>query len=103
MSNSEGRLAVRGRVRLRGLGLDRESTYRQTELMSSKPNPQKVRADSRQIVGFSLPPAVATEVKIEAARCNVSLKDLFGEMWALYKKHQEMRSASQGTDVGQSR
>jgi hypothetical protein len=72
--------------------------------MSSKARPSKIRADSRQIVGFSLSPAVAAEVKIEAARRNVSLKDLFGEMWALYKKqHQEKRQAPQGTDVGQSR
>lgn len=63
--------------------------------MASKPTvavPAKPRADGRQIVGFSLPPALATEVKIEAARRNLSLKDLFGEMWALYKNNNK-RSA----------
>jgi hypothetical protein len=40
---------------------------------------------TRQIVGFSLPPALASEVKIEAAKRNLSLRELFGEMWALYK------------------
>jgi hypothetical protein len=44
----------------------------------------KIRADGRQIVGFSLPPALAAEVKMEAARRHISLKDLFAEMWALY-------------------
>ncbi len=58
--------------------------------MSSKAKPlapAKPRPDGRQIVGFSLPPALAAEVKIEAARRNISLKDLFGEMWALYKNN----------------
>lgn len=58
--------------------------------MSSKPKPvapAQPRTAGRQIVGFSLPPAVAAEVKIEAARRNISLKDLFGEMWALYKNN----------------
>jgi len=41
---------------------------------------------NRQIVGFSLPPDVAVEVKTEAARRNISLRDLFSELWALYKK-----------------
>jgi len=40
---------------------------------------------SRQIVGFSLPPELAVEVKTEAARRNISLRDLFAELWALYK------------------
>ena len=34
-----------------------------------------------------MPPAIAAEVKIEAARRNLALKDLFGEMWALYKNN----------------
>jgi len=55
--------------------------------MPSKNNPPKPRAAGRQIVGFSLPPALAAEVKIEAARRNVSLKYLFGDMWALYKNN----------------
>lgn len=40
---------------------------------------------NRQIVGFSLPPELAVEVKTEAARRNISLRVLFGELWALYK------------------
>ncbi|MBS0401878.1 MAG: hypothetical protein JSS18_05230 [Proteobacteria bacterium] len=53
--------------------------------MDSKAKRPKTGSPSRQIVGFSLPPAVAAEVKMEAARRNLALKDLFGEMWALYK------------------
>jgi hypothetical protein len=45
--------------------------------------PKKIRI--RQIVGFSLPPELAVEVKTEAARRNISLRALFGELWALYK------------------
>jgi len=45
--------------------------------------PKKTRI--RQIVGFSLPPELAVEVKTEAARRNISLRALFGELWALYK------------------
>ena len=55
--------------------------------MPSTTNRAKPRTDGRQIVGFSLPPTVAAEVKMEAARRNISLKDLFAEMWALYKKN----------------
>jgi hypothetical protein len=36
-------------------------------------------------VGFSLPPHLAAEVKVEAAKRNLSLRKLFGEMWTLYK------------------
>jgi hypothetical protein len=39
----------------------------------------------RQIVGFSLSPALAAEVKNEAAKRNLSLRKLFDEMWTLYK------------------
>ena len=39
----------------------------------------------RKIIGFSLPPALAAEVKVEAARRNISLRKLFSEMWSLYK------------------
>lgn len=53
--------------------------------------PRKVSADipkdprNRQIVGFSLPPELAVEVKMEAARRNITLRTLFAELWALYK------------------
>lgn len=39
----------------------------------------------RRIVGFSLPPDLAAEVKVEAAKRNMSLRKLFGEIWTLYK------------------
>jgi hypothetical protein len=45
--------------------------------------------EGRQIVGFSLPRDLAAEVKMEAARRGVSLKDLFTEMWALHKSSQK--------------
>jgi len=41
----------------------------------------------RQIVGFSMSPALALDVKKEAARRNISLRKLFEEMWELYKAH----------------
>jgi hypothetical protein len=44
---------------------------------------------SRQIVGFSLPPKLATEVKVEAARRGLTLRDLFTEMWVLYKSRRK--------------
>ncbi len=48
---------------------------------------------NRQIVGFSLPPEVAREVKQEAARRSVSLRKLFEEIWALYRaNHPETQS-----------
>jgi hypothetical protein len=39
----------------------------------------------RQIVGFSLAPAMARDVKQEAARRGLSLRKLFEELWQLYK------------------
>jgi hypothetical protein len=53
--------------------------------MSTKTEPPRQAPKIRQIVGFSLPPALAAEVKVEAAKRNLSLRQLFGEMWALYK------------------
>ena len=48
-------------------------------------SPQPKTHTTRQIVGLSLPLAVAREVKQEAARRGLSLKDLFLEIWQLYK------------------
>ncbi|MPT48383.1 MAG: hypothetical protein E2598_08180 [Sphingobium sp.] len=43
---------------------------------------------SRRIVGFSLSPDMATDVKLEAARRDLSLRKLFEEMWWDYRaKH----------------
>jgi len=44
---------------------------------SKKPN--------RKIVGFSLSPERAVDVKTEAARRGLSLRQLFEEMWDLYQ------------------
>jgi hypothetical protein len=44
----------------------------------------------RKILGFSLPPDIAAEVKVEAARRNISLRKLFNEMWVLYKKRKSV-------------
>jgi hypothetical protein len=49
----------------------------------------KSRDDDRQIVGFSLPPELASKVKAEAGRRNIRLKDLFIELWELYEKYGE--------------
>ena len=41
---------------------------------------------NRKIIGFSLSPSLAAEVKREAARRGMSLRNLFEEIWELYKK-----------------
>lgn len=56
--------------------------------MTSKTSKNKDRAKTRQIVGFSLTPEFAAEVKAEAARRNLSLQELLRELWALYKAKQ---------------
>ena len=53
--------------------------------MSKNADAPRQEPKTRQIVGFSLTPALASEVKIEAAKRNLSLRKLFGEMWTLYK------------------
>jgi hypothetical protein len=40
----------------------------------------------RQIIGISLDPATAREVKAYAGKHGLSLKKLFEEMWQSYKK-----------------
>ena len=49
--------------------------------------PDSPRTDDRQIVGFSLAPALARKVKAEAGRRGISLKALFSELWELYEKY----------------
>lgn len=44
-------------------------------------------AKPRQIVGFSLSPSLASELKREAGSRNISLRKLLEEMWTLYKKN----------------
>jgi hypothetical protein len=52
-----------------------------------KQNQQSVSKISqpRKIIGFSLPLNLAAEVKVEAARRNISLRKLFTELWSLYR------------------
>lgn len=40
---------------------------------------------TRQIIGISLSPKLAAEVKAEAAQRGLSLRKLFEEMWELYQ------------------
>ena len=40
----------------------------------------------RKIIGISMSPTMAVEVKEEAAKQGLSLRKLFEEMWALYKE-----------------
>jgi len=40
----------------------------------------------RRIVGFSMSPKLAVDVKAEAAKRGITLRKLFEEMWELYKK-----------------
>lgn len=52
--------------------------------MSKKADSSRRELRPRQIIGISLPPDIAADVKMEAARRNVSLRQLFQEMWTLY-------------------
>lgn len=50
--------------------------------MSTRPD----KSAKRQIVGFSIPPELAVNVKMEAAERGLSLRKLFEEMWDTYRK-----------------
>jgi hypothetical protein len=54
--------------------------------MAPEVKDKRARSTTRQIIGFSLPPDVAADVKAEATRRRIPLKQLFGEMWTLYKR-----------------
>jgi hypothetical protein len=54
--------------------------------MEQQPKSLHSHKRPRQIVGFSLSPDLAAEVKMEAARRGIPLRALFVELWALYKK-----------------
>jgi hypothetical protein len=54
--------------------------------MSKKAEAGAERLRTRKIVGFSLSPEFAAEVKMEAARRGLSLRKLLEEMWMLYKR-----------------
>lgn len=45
----------------------------------------------RKIVGFSMSPALAVEVKREAAEQGVSLRKLFEDMWTLYTEQKKAK------------
>lgn len=51
-----------------------------------KTDTPKSNSQPRKIVGLSLSPEIAAELKMEAARRGISLRKLFLEMWTLYKK-----------------
>lgn len=51
--------------------------------MENQPSRQDKQAD-RRIVGFSLSPDMAADVKAEAARRGISLRKLFEQMWSEY-------------------
>jgi|TARA_B100001105_G_scaffold254910_1_gene252147 hypothetical protein len=56
-----------------------------------KPTPNR----NRRIVGFSLAPDRARDVKAEAAQRDLSLRELFEELWELYRqKHPPKSPAS---------
>ena len=50
-----------------------------------KQQPRMREKRPRQIIGFSLSPDLASQVKMEAAARGLSLRDLFTEIWGLYK------------------
>jgi hypothetical protein len=62
----------------------------------SKASRQTTHPTPRRIIGFSLDPDIATEVKTEAARRGISLKQLFEEMWLIYKKTSKPKSGHAG-------
>jgi hypothetical protein len=62
----------------------------------SKASRQTTHPTPRQIIGLSLDPDLATEVKTEAARRGMSMKELFKEMWLIYKKTPKPKSGHGG-------
>lgn len=56
-----------------------------TRYGSMKDDSKNARSQSRQIIGISMSPALAREVKQEAARRGLSLRRMFEELWALYR------------------
>ena len=53
------------------------------------PNMADTHQTPRKIVGISMSPSMAVEVKEEAAKREMSLRKLFEEMWALYKENKK--------------
>ncbi|KEO53363.1 hypothetical protein [Thioclava indica] len=46
----------------------------------------------RKIIGFSMSPVLAVEVKKEAAERGISLRKLFEEMWTLYNENKKAKN-----------
>jgi hypothetical protein len=63
------------------------STLIDPMIESTKRRSPETHVNPRKIVGFSLDPDLAREVKAIAAERGLSLKKLFMEMWSVYKKH----------------
>lgn len=55
-----------------------------TKYVAMSEQKSKNKRPLRQIVGFSLAPDLAREVKAEAAQRGMSLRKLFEEVWQLY-------------------
>lgn len=60
--------------------------------MKNQPNRQDKQAN-RRIVGFSLSPDMAADVKAEAAKRGISLRKLFEEMWSEYNMKKAANNA----------
>jgi hypothetical protein len=60
-------------------------------MMAKKSDTSSLPFAGRQIIGFSLPRALAGEVKVEAAWRNVSSKDLLLESWTFCKNSSKKR------------
>jgi hypothetical protein len=59
---------------------------------STKSLRRETHVNPRKIVGVSLDPDMAREVKAHAAERGLTVKKLFVEMWSVYKKHGGGRS-----------
>lgn len=49
-------------------------------------NKKETHLTPRRIVGISMSPQLASEVKAEAGKRRISLRKLFEELWQLYQK-----------------
>jgi hypothetical protein len=67
--------------------------------MAKKPSSPTLRSKGRQIVGFSLPPDLAAEVKAEAGRRKVALRTLFIELWSLYSLASDVSFEAAGRNI----
>ena len=54
--------------------------------MARNTDPAPRGPKARKIIGISLSPELASKVKAEAGRRQISLKRLFEELWELYER-----------------